>query len=134
MQSKLSKTGNATAPTASHDVLQVSISVPGDTIRRHEAIAGLHLVEIMRAHAVPVKAECGGACVCATCHVRVPAAWQDRLPPASDEELAKLDQIPDADETSRLACQIVMSRDLDGLEVEIQPDSRAHVPPARTAA
>lgn len=105
-------------------VLRVSIRAAGEAGRLHQALAGLHLVELMRAHALPVKAECGGACVCATCHVRVPAAWQERLPPPSDEELAKLDEIPGADETSRLACQIVMTADLDGLEIELQPDSQ----------
>ena len=52
-----------------------------------------------------------------------PLTWQRLLPPPSDEELAKLDEIPDADETSRLACQIMMTDDLDGLELELQPDS-----------
>ena len=73
--------------------------------------------------AVLLEAECGGAGVCATCHVRIPLSWQDSLPPPSDEELARLDEIADADETSRLACQIVMTDELDGLELELQPDS-----------
>lgn len=111
------------ASASEEAVLQVFIRTIGAPKQLHEAIAGLHLVDLMRAHALPVKAECGGACVCATCHVRVPAHWQDRLPPPSEEELAKLDEIPDADETSRLACQIVMTPELDGLEIELQPDS-----------
>lgn len=74
-------------------------------------------------YGLPIKAECGGACVCATCHVRIPQSWQHLLPPPSDEELAKLDEIPGADENSRLACQLMMTDELDGLEVELQPDS-----------
>jgi 2Fe-2S ferredoxin len=84
----------------------------------------MHLVELMRAHGLPVKAECGGAGACATCHVHVPAAWRHRLPPPSNEELAKLDEIPGADASSRLACQITMTVELDGLVLELQPDSR----------
>ena len=72
---------------------------------------------------LPIKAECGGVCVCSTCHVRIPARWQELLPPPSAEELAKLDEIPGADDTSRLACQLMMTNELDGLEVEVQPDS-----------
>ena len=74
-------------------------------------------------YGLPIKAECGGVCVCATCHVRIPQVWQHLLPPPSDEELAKLDEIPGADDTSRLACQLMMTDELDGLEVELQPDS-----------
>ena len=88
-----------------------------------EAAAGFRIMELMRAYGLPIKAECGGVCVCATCHVRVPVAWQHLLPAPSDEELAKLDEIPEADETSRLACQLMMTDELDGLEVELQPDS-----------
>ena len=110
-------------PSFNEAALSVSIRTAGASKHLHEAIAGLHLVEVMRAHALPVKAECGGACVCATCHVRVTREWQDRLPPPSDEELAKLDEIPGADAASRLACQIVMTPELDGLEIELQPDS-----------
>jgi ferredoxin, 2Fe-2S len=90
-----------------------------------DAAAGFRVMELIRASGLPIKAECGGAGVCATCHVRIPTAWASQLPPPSDEELAKLDEIPGADETSRLACQLVMTKDLDGLEVEVQADSLA---------
>ncbi|MEW5963041.1 MAG: 2Fe-2S iron-sulfur cluster-binding protein [Pseudomonadota bacterium] len=100
----------------------------------HQALAGMHLVELMQAHGLPVKAECGGAGACATCHVRVPAAWQDVLPPPSEEELAKLDEIPGADDASRLACQITMTADLDGIELELQPDSHLILGLPRQAA
>ncbi len=88
-----------------------------------EAASGYRIMELMRMYGLPIKAECGGACVCATCHVRVAQAWQHLLPPPSEEELAKLDEIPGADETSRLCCQLMMTDELDGLELELQPDS-----------
>ena len=88
-----------------------------------EAAPGFRIMELIRAYGLPIRAECGGAGVCATCHVRIPQGWLRRLPEPSEEELARLDEIADADETSRLACQIVMSDDLDGLELELQADS-----------
>lgn len=88
-----------------------------------DAAQGLRLVELMRAHGLPIKAECGGAGVCATCHVRVAKPWSEQLPAASDDELAKLDEIPGAGEHSRLACQIEMTTALDGLEITIETDS-----------
>ena len=88
-----------------------------------EAAIGFHIMELIRAYGLPIKAECGGSGVCATCHVRIPMVWQSVLPPPTIEELAKLDEIPDADETSRLACQIVMTDEMDGMELEVQADS-----------
>ena len=135
MQPSPSKPSQTVREPARNDaVLRFSLRTTEAPGSQHDAIAGLHLVELMRAHALPVKAECGGACVCATCHVRVPPEWQDLLPPPSDEELAKLDEIPGADEASRLACQIVMTEHLDGLEIELQPDSCLDPAPARSAA
>jgi ferredoxin, 2Fe-2S len=108
---------------AEPEFLTLHVSLVDGTRFHPEAASGFRVMELMRAYGLPIKAECGGACVCATCHVRVPAAWHHLLPPPTDEELAKLDEIPGADETSRLACQLVMTDDLDGLELELQPDS-----------
>ncbi|MCB1519388.1 MAG: 2Fe-2S iron-sulfur cluster binding domain-containing protein [Hyphomicrobiaceae bacterium] len=88
-----------------------------------EAAEGFRVVELIRAYGLPIKAECGGSGVCATCHVRVAGNWRERLAPPSDDELAKLDEIATAGEDSRLACQIEMTAGLDGLELLIDPDS-----------
>ncbi len=88
-----------------------------------EAASGFHLVELIRAYGVPIKAECGGAGACATCHIKVADAWAEKLPSPGDEEQDKLDEILGADDHSRLACQIVMKDELDGLEIELQDDS-----------
>ena len=103
--------------------LHISVRMPDGTVLRPEALPEFNLVELLRAYGVPMKAECGGAGVCATCHVRIAPAWLDRLVPPSDEELAKLDEIAAADERSRLACQIRMTEALDGLELELHPES-----------
>lgn len=103
--------------------LRLRVSLPEGGRFEPPAAAGYRVMELLRFSGFPIKAECGGACVCSTCHVRIPAAWHGLLPPPTDEELAKLDEIPTADESSRLACQLVMTEELDGLEVEVQPDS-----------
>ena len=103
--------------------LQLNVRLADGAHFKPEAAAGFRVMDLIRAYGLPIKAECGGAGVCATCHVRVPAAWAARLPPPSEEELAKLDEIPSADDTSRLACQLMMTDALDGLEVEVQADS-----------
>ncbi len=114
----------APAAQAEDDInLKLIVSLADGGRFEPPAAAGFRVMELIRMFGLPIKAECGCACVCSTCHVRVPEVWRGLLPPPTDEELAKLDEIPTADEGSRLACQIVMTDELDGLEVEIQPDS-----------
>ncbi len=88
---------------------------------RHEvdAVAGWRVMEIIRDHGFPIKAECGGACSCATCHVYIDEKWLDKVEPKSDEEEYMLDEAFDLRDNSRLSCQIIMSPELDGLELTL---------------
>jgi len=69
--------------------------------------------------------ECGGVCMCATCHVYVRAEFLDRLPPIKDTEEAVL-EVTNAERlpNSRLSCQIKMTDALDGLTVDVPPSQR----------
>ncbi|MCY4050288.1 MAG: 2Fe-2S iron-sulfur cluster-binding protein [Gammaproteobacteria bacterium] len=66
-----------------------------------------------------ILAECGGACSCATCHVHIDPFWVDRLPPKEVLEEEMLEFVEDADETSRLSCQLKITEDMDGLIVNV---------------
>ena len=80
-------------------------------------VAGMSLMEILRAAGLDVAATCGGAAVCGTCHVYVAPGDAARLPGAGAAEIDQLDQLRHADASSRLACQIVWRPALDGLSV-----------------
>lgn len=84
-----------------------------------EAVEGWRVMEIIREYGLPIKAECGGACACATCHVYVDAAWINKIPPMRTEEEEMLDQAFDVQENSRLSCQIILDETLDGLKVTL---------------
>ena len=84
-----------------------------------EAVEGWRVMEIIREHGFKIDAICGGACACATCHVRVDGDWSSRLHPARDDEEDMLDGLPIVYDTSRLSCQIIYTPDLDGLTVEL---------------
>lgn len=81
-------------------------------------------MEIIRDYGLPIKAECGGACCCATCHVYVADAWLDKLFPMRDDEDDMLDETFDREDNSRLSCQILMSEDLDGLELTLSEGAK----------
>jgi 2Fe-2S ferredoxin len=67
-----------------------------------------------------IVAECGGSCLCATCHVYVDEKFLPLLPPIGEEQDAMLDstaceRLPN----SRLSCQIQVTPQLDGLVVRM---------------
>lgn len=82
------------------------------------------LLDVAQAHLMPLEGTCEGQMACSTCHVIVAKEDFDRLPPASEEEEDMLDLAAGVRRTSRLACQIVLTDDLDGLIVHIPSESR----------
>jgi len=87
-----------------------------------EGIDGWQLMEAIRDGGVEIKAECGGACACATCHVYIHEEWKYRIPEKSEEEMDMLDLAFDVQENSRLSCQIIITPNLEGLKVTLAPD------------
>ena len=80
------------------------------------------LMEILRDNGYDIEASCGGCCACATCHVYVDEKWINKLKNMDDDEESMLDQAFDVKNNSRLSCQIELSEELDGLEIEIAPE------------
>jgi 2Fe-2S ferredoxin len=84
---------------------------------------GWSVMEILRDAGLPIAAECGGACACATCHVYVEDGWYEKLSPPSDAEVDMLDMALAVEPgRSRLSCQIVCADPLDGIKVTVAPE------------
>jgi 2Fe-2S ferredoxin len=66
-----------------------------------------------------IDADCGGGMACATCHVYVKEDWFNKIPKKEDGEEDMLDMAFEPKTNSRLSCQIVVSDEIDGLEVNI---------------
>jgi 2Fe-2S ferredoxin len=63
-----------------------------------------------------IVAECGGAAMCATCHVYVEPSATERLPPINAVEDAMLDSVSDErKKNSRLSCQLSVTPEFEGL-------------------
>lgn len=68
---------------------------------------------------------CGGSCACSTCHVIVTEdKYFDHIPEADDDENDMLDLAFGLTETSRLGCQVKMTKELDGLTVKLPSMTR----------
>ncbi|SUJ22878.1 Rhodocoxin [Sphingobacterium spiritivorum] len=79
----------------------------------------LSLMEILKASEYEILATCGGMALCATCHVQI-LEGAENLSEPQDQELDMLDTLPDADDESRLACQIRLSNENEGLRIKIK--------------
>lgn len=93
--------------------------------KEHElpAVEEWSVMEIIREGGMPILAQCGGSCACATCHVYVDPAWKEKLPEPNEEEIGMLDGAFDVTEDSRLSCQLIFNDKLNGLKLKLGPGS-----------
>lgn len=85
-----------------------------------EAELGASLMEVARANGVTgIDGDCGGVCACATCHVYIDDSRLDTIAPQSEMERDMLELAHDVRTNSRLACQIPINSELDGLVVHL---------------
>jgi 2Fe-2S ferredoxin len=80
----------------------------------------LNLMELCKAVELPVKGECGGMAMCATCQVYLES--ETLLPDRSDSEIDMLDQAFFVRDNSRLGCQIHLNPSIEGLIVRLAPE------------
>src|SRR5438046_6713615 len=67
-----------------------------------------------------IVAECGGSCMCATCHVYVKEDMLALIPPMEADEDAMLEgTASERKPNSRLSCQLVVTQEMDGLVVHL---------------
>ena len=79
---------------------------------------GLTVMEGAVQNNIPgIDADCGGGMACATCHVYVQDNWFSKIPKAEEAEVDMIDMAFEPKKNSRLSCQIIISEELDGLEV-----------------
>jgi len=83
--------------------------------KKAPAELGQTILEVARANDVNMEGACGGNMACATCHLVVMSKWYDILPRPSDDESDMLELASGLTRTSRLGCQIKVTKELDGL-------------------
>jgi 2Fe-2S ferredoxin len=85
-----------------------------------DVASGLSLLEIARTENLDIEGRCEGSLACSTCHVMIDPEWFGKLGEASEEEEDMLDVgAVGLTATSRLACQVRIDGDLDGIVVHL---------------
>lgn len=85
---------------------------------------GDNVLYLAHRHGVEMEGACEASLACTTCHVYVHHDYQDKLPEAEEKEEDLLDLAPFLKENSRLGCQIILTKELDGLELELPKATR----------
>jgi len=91
---------------------------------KHELVAptdmNMNIMEVCRSYDLPVKGECGGMAMCATCQCYLESDTD--LAEQSDAELDMLDQAFFVEDSSRLGCQIPITEEIDGIVLKLAPE------------
>ncbi|WP_164117163.1 2Fe-2S iron-sulfur cluster-binding protein [Sphingorhabdus sp. Alg239-R122] len=95
------------------------ISANGNTETHVTGNPGDRLLDIAQNNDQPLEGTCEGQMACSTCHVIVSDEDFSALPEAEEMEEDMLDLAAGVARTSRLACQIFLTEDMESLTVRI---------------
>ncbi|KAF9553993.1 ferredoxin [Agrocybe pediades] len=96
----------------------------GNLIRTVEANDGDDILAIAHEYDIDLEGACEGSVACSTCHVILPEEYYDLLPEPEDDENDMLDMAFGLTDTSRLGCQVKMTKELDGITCTLPAATR----------
>jgi 2Fe-2S ferredoxin len=101
-------------------MIRVTFIEPTGDTRTLETVPSGSLMHLALANGVAgILAECGGTCGCGTCQVHLDEQTLGRIPPAADDEADMLSLSEYLTPASRLACQIKLTPELDGVIAKV---------------
>ena len=101
-------------------MVQVLFIAPDGERRVVDVRSGMSLMEAALLNLIDgIQAKCRGNCACVTCLVEIAPRWRARLAPRGPMEESMLDFADELTDDSRLACQVRVGPECDGVEVRI---------------
>lgn len=92
--------------------------------KEFEVPVGTTVLEAAHNNNIDLEGACEGSLACSTCHVIVDEKYYNKLEEASEDEEDMLDLAFGLTSTSRLGCQIIMTKELDGLTLTVPDETR----------
>lgn len=89
-----------------------------------EAPIGLSILQVAHEKEIDLEGACEGSLACATCHVVLEQPIYDQLDEPEEAEEDMLDLAFGLTHTSRLGCQIILTKEMDGMKVVIPSATR----------
>lgn len=100
------------------------IFIEGDKEIEVEALVGLSILEVAHENDIDLEGACEGSLACATCHVVLEEKIYNNLEEPEEAEEDMLDLAFGLTHTSRLGCQIILTKELDGMRVKLPSATR----------
>ena len=100
------------------------IFIEGDKETEIEALVGLSILEVAHNNDIDLEGACEGSLACATCHVVLEEKVYNALEEAEEAEEDMLDLAFGLTHTSRLGCQIILAKELDGMRIKLPSATR----------
>ena len=85
---------------------------------------GTSVLQAARDNNIDLEGACEGSLACSTCHVIVDKTFYDSLTEPTEDEEDMLDLAFGLTPTSRLGCQIILTKELDGLSLTVPSETR----------
>ena len=106
------------------DTVKIIFKSSGET-KEFEVPVGTTVLEAAHNNNISLEGACEGSLACSTCHVVVEEqSYFDKLEEPSEDEEDMLDLAFGLTQTSRLGCQIIMTKELDGLTLVVPDETR----------
>ena len=125
--------GDNSGPQSEEETVNVSyIDREGKNIHIKAKI-GDNILYLAHRHGIDLEGACEASLACSTCHVYVNEDKFDLIPEPLEEEDDMLDMAPFLQDNSRLGCQIILTKEMDGMELTLPKITRnfyvdGHVP------
>ena len=98
---------------------------PKNNIKKQvKAPIGEHLLAVAHANDIDLEGACEASLACSTCHVYIQDEYFEKLPDPEEEEEDMLDLAYGLAHNSRLGCQVIVSKDLEGCTVTLPRATR----------
>ena len=105
------------------ETVNINFIVKGQTVKLDVPV-GTTILEAAHNNEVDLEGACEGSLACSTCHVVIDDAYFNKLSEPSEDEEDMLDLAFGLTKTSRLGCQIILTKELDGIIVKIPDETR----------
>jgi 2Fe-2S ferredoxin len=89
-----------------------------------EALVGLSILEVAHSNNIDLEGACEGSLACATCHVILEENIYNKIEEPTEAEEDMLDLAFGLTHTSRLGCQIILTKELEGIKIKLPSATR----------
>ena len=100
------------------------IFIEGGKEKEVEALVGLSILQVAHQNDIDLEGACEGSLACATCHVVLEEKIYNKLEQPEEAEEDMLDLAFGLTHTSRLGCQIILTKELEGMRIMLPSATR----------